>query len=219
MNDALHSLRFRNSKVLPQLGVELPLQALDDMRMGECFDYATLAVYVMRACGIPVALDFTPQWPDRAHNHYWNALIDNTGLCIPFVGVESNPGYPSKQGRLLAKVYRYTFAYQPQSLHALNAESHESVPPMLDSPFMKDVSGEYFKGRNAGIENASAMFKDYWSDVSGTVDAHNTIRISGSVSFTYHEFGYGYVDVKYNVTGYFDGTNGDITWRQQPNWW
>ncbi len=71
----------------------------------------------------------------------------------------------------------------------------------------------------AGIENASAMFKDYWSDVSGTVDAHNTIRISGSVSFTYHEFGYGYVDVKYNVTGYFDGTNGDITWRQQPNWW
>ena len=81
VNDALHSLRFRNSKVLPQLGVELPLQALDGMRMGECFDYATLAVYVMRACGIPVALDFTPQWPDRAHNHYWNALIDNTGLC------------------------------------------------------------------------------------------------------------------------------------------
>ena len=148
VNDALHSLRFRNSKVLPQLGVELPLQALDGMRMGECFDYATLAVYVMRACGIPVALDFTPQWPDRAHNHYWNALIDNTGLCIPFVGVESNPGYPSKQGRLLAKVYRRTFAYQPQSLCALNADVHEDIPPVLASPFMRDVSGEYFKGRN-----------------------------------------------------------------------
>ncbi len=148
VNDALHSLRFRNSKVLPQLGVELPLQALDGMRMGECFDYATLAVYVMRACGIPVALDFTPQWPDRAHNHYWNALIDNTGLCIPFVGVESNPGYPSKQGRLLAKVYRRTFAYQPQSLCALNVDAHEDIPPVLASPFMRDVSGEYFKGRN-----------------------------------------------------------------------
>ncbi len=148
VNDALRGLRFHNKKVLPQLGVELPLQALDNMRMGECRDYATLAAYAMRACGIPIAVDFTPQWPDRAHSHHWNALLDNTGLCIPFMGVESNPGYPSKQGRLLAKVYRSTFAYQPQSLHALNAELHEDVPPMLDSPFMKDVSGEYFKGRN-----------------------------------------------------------------------
>ena len=37
---------------------------------------------------------------------------------------------------LQAKVYRNTFAYQPQNHHALDAESHENVPPMFDSKWL-----------------------------------------------------------------------------------
>lgn len=152
VNDALRTLKFQNMKVLPNLNIEWPLSALMDIRMGECFDYAVLTTYVMRACGIPVSFDYTPQWPDRAHNHYWNCLYDNTKQKVSFMGVESNPGYPSKHGRFLAKVFRRMFAYQPNSLFALNTEYKERVPDVLNSPFIKDVSDEYFEGRSLTVK-------------------------------------------------------------------
>lgn len=151
VNDALRKRRFHNQKVLPQIDAEWPVSVLKNIKMGECYDYARWTTYVMRACGIPIAIDFTPQWPDRAHNHHWNVLFDNTGYSIPFMGGESNPGNPSKEGRKMAKVYRCTFAYQHQSLYALNEQVKAPIPPSLDSPFIKDVSTEYFKGYDLTI--------------------------------------------------------------------
>ena len=152
VNDALRKAQFKNKKMLPQIDVEWPVSALRNIRMGECYDYAKLATYIMRACGIPVSLDFTPQWPDRAHNHHWNVLHDNTGYSIPFMGFESNPGHPCKQGRKMAKVYRYTFAYQQQSLYAQNKEIGDTIPDILSSPFIRDVSEEYFKGHTIEVK-------------------------------------------------------------------
>ncbi len=166
VNEELRTLRFKNQKVLPQFDLRLPVSSLKDMRMGECRDYATYTVYAMRACGIPVSLDFTPQWPDRAHNHYWNALRDNTGLSISFMGAESKPGYPSKEGRRMAKVYRQTFAYQPQSLYALNKDIGEKVPEILNSPFMKDVSNEYFVGRSITLKLNNAHKNDKFAYIA-----------------------------------------------------
>ena len=40
-------------------GVNLPAPVLARLRMGECDDYAFKCAYVMRACGIPVSVDFT----------------------------------------------------------------------------------------------------------------------------------------------------------------
>ena len=151
VNDALRKKRFHNQKVIPQINAEWPVSTLENIKMGECYDYAKYTTYVMRACGIPVGIDFTPQWPDRAHNHHWNVLFDNTGYSRPFMGGESNPGSPSKEGRKMAKVYRYTFAYQPQSLYAMNEKAKAPLPPSLDSPFIKDVSTEYFKGHDLSI--------------------------------------------------------------------
>lgn len=130
----------------------LPAAYMKDLRTGDCYDYAKLTAYVMRACGIPVSLDFTPQWPDRSHYHFWNSLLDNTGMSMPFMGCESNPGYPCKPGRKYAKVYRYTFAYQPQSLFAKNDTIGQLVPDNLNTPFIKDVSSEYFKGHSISVE-------------------------------------------------------------------
>ena len=114
--------------------------------MGECEDYAELTAYIMRACGIPVGIDFTPQWPFRSSGHYWNTLLDNSGKNIPFMGGESNPGYPCKAGYPMAKVYRKTFAYQENSLFELNKQFREPVPELLNTPFIKDVTNEYVKG-------------------------------------------------------------------------
>lgn len=146
LNDQIKNKGFNIFEVAHLSGIDLPYRVLKNMRMGECEDYAAYATMVMRACGLPVALDFTPQWPFRSSGHSWNTLLDKTGKNIPFMGGESNPGYPCKPGSKMAKVYRKTFAYQHQSLYDLNLEIREIVPDFLDTPFIKDVSDDYFQG-------------------------------------------------------------------------
>jgi hypothetical protein len=150
MNDQLKKRGFNLRMPLPESLVESPFTMLKNMRMGSCEDYARHATYVMRACGIPVGVDFTPQWPFRSHSHSWNVLLENRGKTIPFMGSESNPGYPNKAEYKMAKVYRYTFAFQHQSLYAQKGK--EEVPEQLDSPFIKDVSSEYIKGVDVNLE-------------------------------------------------------------------
>lgn len=132
---------------VPYIGnVNLPVSVLKNLRMGNCNDYAFKATYVMRACGIPVCVDFTPQWPTRPHGHHWNVVLDNSGKNIPFMGAESNPGYPCKDDYVVGKIYRYTYALQKQSLAFLNKKYKEEIPGVLNSPFIKDVTTEYTKG-------------------------------------------------------------------------
>lgn len=73
-------------------------------------------------------------------------MLDNTGKNIPFMGAESNPGYPCKDDYVVGKIYRYTYALQKQSLFWKNKDIMENVPEMLNLPFMKDVTEEYTKG-------------------------------------------------------------------------
>lgn len=151
MNDQIKHNGFHIDAIPHVGGVGLPYRALKNMHMGECDDYAALATFVMRACGIPVAIDFTPQWPFRSSGHYWNTLLDNSGRNIPFMGGESNPGYPCKAGYVMAKVYRKTFAWQRESLAEQNAGIGERVPETVASPFIKDVSDEYFRGADVAL--------------------------------------------------------------------
>ena len=134
-------------KTLPHFGGVLPTaKVLKYLRMGDCSDYAFRAALVMRACGIPVSVDFTPQWPTRPHGHHWDVLHDASGRNIPFMGSESNPGAPCKSDYTYGKVYRYTFSYQESSLFHKNIEIQEAIPPEFMTPFIKDVTDEYTKG-------------------------------------------------------------------------
>jgi hypothetical protein len=155
LNDQIKKMGFHIYGVLPNSVAESPLKILKNMKMGECNDYAKFTAYAMRACGIPVGIDFTPQWPFRSSGHYWNTLIDNSRRTIPFMGGESNPGYPCKSGYLMAKVFRRTFAYQKESLYALNDSIGEDVPYTLNNPFIKDVTDEYVKGVDVTIDLGS----------------------------------------------------------------
>ena len=137
---------------IPHLGgVNLPAPVLARLRMGECDDYAFKAAYTMRACGIPVSVDFTPQWPTRPHGHHWNVVLNNNGRSIPFMGSESNPGYPCKSDYTYGKVYRYTYEYQKESLFEKNKAIGEPAPSILMNPFIKDVTGEYTKGVDVSV--------------------------------------------------------------------
>ena len=138
--------------LIPHLGgVNLPAPVLASLRMGECDDYAFKAAYTMRACGIPVCVDFTPQWPTRPHGHHWNVVLNNNGRAVPFMGSESNPGYPCKSDYVYGKVYRYTYEYQKESLFEKNRTIGELTPPVLTNPFIKDVTRDYTKGVDVSV--------------------------------------------------------------------
>lgn len=106
---------------------------------GTCDEISALAIFVMRALGIPVTKDFTIQWPNRKLGHSWNSVCDRNGKHISFMGVETNPGdYHLGTQLRKSKVYRSTFARQN-----LFNEVDSLIPPELRNHYMKDVSSEY----------------------------------------------------------------------------
>ncbi|EIY31358.1 hypothetical protein HMPREF1062_02544 [Bacteroides cellulosilyticus CL02T12C19] len=114
---------------------------------GTCDEMGALAIFVMRALGIPVTRDFTIQWPNRKLGHSWNSVCDSSGTHISFMGVETNPGDYHLGTRLRkSKVYRNTFARQN---HINEADS--LIPFELKNRYMKDVSSEY-DGCNFNVE-------------------------------------------------------------------
>lgn len=105
---------------------------------GTCDQFTTLAVFVMRAFGIPVTIEVTPRWPNKNAGHAWNAVCDSSGKHISFLGAEVNPGdahigITAKK----SKVYRLTFA------NWKNIIDRNSIPPLLRNSNIKDVTHEY----------------------------------------------------------------------------
>lgn len=126
------------------------LREILENKMGRCEDMTNVAIYAMRAMGIPVMSDFTPYWANTGNNHAWNAIIDRNDSVIIFMGGESNPG-EYKLGNKLAKVYRKTFAVQEKSL-PLKMEDWEKAPKYLNSKSIRDVTNEYVPVKNIKIE-------------------------------------------------------------------
>jgi hypothetical protein len=128
-------------------------QGLKEMlrdKMGRCEDMTNLAIYAMRALGIPVMSDFTPYWANTGNNHAWNAVLDKNDSVIIFMGGESNPG-EYKLGNKLAKVWRKTYAIQEKSL-AMKMEEWEKAPKYLSSKTIRDVTDQYIQVSQIKIE-------------------------------------------------------------------
>jgi hypothetical protein len=109
--------------------------------MGRCEDMTNLAIFAMRANGIAVTSDYTPFWADAGNNHAWNAVLDREGRAVMFMGCEAHPGEYRLSNRL-AKVYRKTFAQQPENL-AFRVTVDEQVPRWLAGKSYRDVTADY----------------------------------------------------------------------------
>lgn len=98
-------------------------------RLGKCMDELELTMYVMRALGIPVNIDYYPFSPESLNNHAWCVVRDTTNENASFYFTENIPirGYRGGEFRKMCKIYRQTYAKQP------------------DGSRQKDVSDEYFK--------------------------------------------------------------------------
>jgi hypothetical protein len=165
------------------------VQTLLNERIGNCRDMADLAVHVMRALGIPVAIDFTPQWANRSEGHNWNVIIDKTGEKHEFVGVESNPDFMPKGHEKKAKVYRHTFSRQMNSLAVIKGKK-DVIPPFFEDAYFEDVSDEYGGSDiNITLDNENSNNQKYaylsvfdnqdWVPIHwGTIDPGNRVTFS-----------------------------------------
>jgi hypothetical protein len=109
------------------------------MKARNCDDDSYGAAAVMRAKGVPIAIDFTPQWPQGQAGHTWCALLSDNGKHVPF-----NPfaeSFGTAFIRFMSKAYRRIFAINPELLK-LNS-SDEIVPSLFRNVCMKDVTEEY----------------------------------------------------------------------------
>lgn len=116
--------------------------SLIHIKFGLCEDYADLAVYAMRALGIPVGIEVVPHWGSANNNHTFNVVYDNDGHYYDFSGGENNPGeHLYRFTKDIPKVYRERYGANPESLAMIKGD--EEVPPFFRNPFMEDVTANY----------------------------------------------------------------------------
>lgn len=106
---------------------------------GSCKEMAQLVLLNCRAKGLPVALDFNPNWPDRAASHYWNSILTDNHTGFDFEGL-GYPGNVRYMDNKYGKVFRMTYSPHPLLLEAY--EKERWIPSSLQL-FSKDVTAEY----------------------------------------------------------------------------
>jgi hypothetical protein len=146
---------FSTSTQLKVVGTpDFSANILFKSRVGTCQDWASLAVFAGRALGIPVSPDYAPHWGNRSMGHDWNSLnIDNKKFDFGLGDwIKIGEHYQSfvKRKVYCPKVFRTTYSIQTQSLAFIHADV--DIPFEFISPFMKDVSMEYFPTVNIDVD-------------------------------------------------------------------
>jgi len=143
INDSIKNV-LSNMIEMNMYPVRLTYDRMHKFKVGICEDETTFATLAMRGVGLPVGIDFVPQWPWRSMGHSWNYLLLENGSTIPFMGTETNPGVPHFEKEKKGKVYRKTFSKQKSSLAEIESD-HNKIPMFFRSPYFKDVTDLYVK--------------------------------------------------------------------------
>ena len=198
--DSVKMQRVKDVKLIEVLR----LNTLAKQPYGDCFDRSRFGLLNCRSKGIPVAFDFTPNWPDRSGGHYWNNILATKRRNIDYEPFRSYPGSYHYTDNGLAKVFRETYAPHPLLLEALEREG--SIPKSLSRLFMKDVTDEYgrtvdisvpLSGKRAGTKYAYLAVFDNSQWVP--VDIGRIRRNRASFTSVGR-------DILYLVVGFRDGT-------------
>lgn len=118
----------------------VPMESRAHLPFGGCNDYANMAATILRSHGIPVIVDFTPQWAKRSLGHAWNVLFSDDGRMIQFGGICSRLGELHKYEEKMPKVYRYTYSSNPELVELNKSENY--VPTVFRNIFIHDVTKE-----------------------------------------------------------------------------
>lgn len=191
INDDLKSW-FRYSEQFDDYPGRLSISQLLKGQRGNCSDMSNLAAYSARALGIPVAIDYTPQWGNYHDGHVWNAVILNEQESLSFLGAEANPGeytgLPEGESKI-AKVFRRTLVVQENSVAARAAHVGEiKLPTYIQNARLQDVTPIYTKTYTVTIpvKNRKKKFvylciakQNMWEAIEGSA-----INAQGNATFS-----------------------------------
>ena len=127
----------------PELFVKFPNAA-------SCSENAEIVTLILRSKGLPVAIDYTPQWPDREGGHEWCALWSVHGKTEQFNPFTSNPGYTSFQHQRISKVFRKTYA--ENKCFSAKLKRHPELIETTGTSFFVDVTKEYTNPKTISVK-------------------------------------------------------------------
>lgn len=119
---------------------------------GSCNSLTMVTALTMRRFGIPVAVDECPVWAHRNSGHRWNAVLDASGLWIPFGGAETNPDeFDTINDSVKApKIFRQTFSdqkgFQPPFMNV------KDLPTVFRKANRIDVTTQYVVTNDVEVE-------------------------------------------------------------------
>lgn len=137
---------FGQSQTMWQYGIDPSVSQMIRGRKGSCGHTCNLHVWLMRSCGIPVAVDYVMDWGNRGMGHSWNVLMLEDGRIFPF---DPFAGKRAVLAYKPAKIFRrmYSTDWLPD-----DAPAHTEVPSYLLSPCAKDVTHEYVQTFNIEVD-------------------------------------------------------------------
>jgi hypothetical protein len=155
---------------------------------GNCTDNSNYKAMIMRSYGIPVAIDYLPQYGDDHNSHYWNSVMDCNGNFISFEealnDINAFVAYKYKIG----KVYRKTFSTNTQLIELKQSEK-ENLPSAFNDPKIIDVTSEYVAVSNVKIrfgkipEGIQYVYVAVFNDKGWTPIDFSKIDTKGNAEF------------------------------------
>ncbi|MFQ9145864.1 MAG: hypothetical protein ACLR5I_12420 [Odoribacter splanchnicus] len=107
----------------------------------ECTDVAVIGCQILRACGLPVMVEFCNAYRDFPGRHFYCTVRDDRGRWWPFNPETSLPGEGKSVPVEPMNLYRQYFGAQRDNPFFLKAAG-EYVPPLFDNPCLREVTGE-----------------------------------------------------------------------------
>jgi hypothetical protein len=155
--NAMHASRWVYWETKPN-GYPYPgaVSLLKDGLIGDCYEIANRAVYVMRALGIPGGIDGYLQFPYGNGHHLRNFIPDTLGNVWEFSMNTYLPRPAKREKPMLGRVFRQCFGIQSGSLPVITG-GRKDLPPLLNNPFIKDVSEFYLHDLSLTVK------ANYWT--------------------------------------------------------
>lgn len=141
-----YNRKYRSSSTLWKYPITFPVSKMELAHRGACRHTVALYTWIMRSCGLPVAIDHVKSWGNRSQGHEWNVLMLDSGRIYPFDSFG---------------IKKLEFAYKPakifRKMYSLNHFSEEipslkDVPGWLMSPDELDVTSQYGNTYNISVD-------------------------------------------------------------------
>ncbi len=155
INDALaQDIRYDRRWIKGGLGVQ-SIPQLMASRSGMCDDLVVYGACAMRACGIPVSVDFDIHGRTN-FGHSWCVVFDEKGKAWSFGPGEQNPVEHKLEVhkfpyRIPAKVFRKNF-FNIDNNNSIPELDLTNIPPLFTSFNVRDVTSEYVKTLDVDIQ-------------------------------------------------------------------